>query len=417
MARETIFTLEATPIKYGPGAVADAGWEMQRLRAGRVLLVTDPGVAAAGHAERVQRSLEDAGIDVVVYDRSRVEPTLDSFQDAADFALDAGVEGFVSVGGGSSIDTAKVANLIVTHPAAVMEYVNPPIGEGRKPPAPLKPHLAIPTTSGTGSEATTVAVLDIPDKQVKTGISHRYLRPDQAIVDPDLARSLPAEVCASAGLDVVCHAAESFISRRYDTRDRPETPDDRPPYQGANPVADVWSQKALEYGGRFLRRAVADADDVEARGAMMLAASMAGVGFGSAGVHIPHACAYPIAGLKHEYRPPGYPDDHPFVPHGHSVIVTSPAAFRFTYEADPERHHRVAELLTGEPGDGPDALPEAIRALMRDVGAPSGIAELGYEEADIEALVEGALQQQRLLAVAPREVGPNDLAEILRASL
>ena len=204
-------------------------------------------------------------------------------------------------------------------------------------------------------------MLDIPDKQVKTGISHRYLRPDQAIVDPDLARSLPAEVCASAGLDVVCHAAESFISRRYDTRDRPDSPDDRPPYQGSNPVADVWSQKALEYGGRFLRRAVADADDVEARGAMMLAASMAGVGFGSAGVHIPHACAYPIAGLKHAYQPPGYPDDHPFVPHGHSVIVTSPAAFRFTYEADPERHHRVAELLTGEPADGPEALPEAIR--------------------------------------------------------
>jgi alcohol dehydrogenase class IV len=417
MARETIFTLEATPIKYGPGAVADAGWEMQRLRAHRVLLVTDPGVVKAGLTERVQRSLQEAGIEVVVYDRARVEPTLDSFQDAADFALDADVEGFVSVGGGSSIDTAKVANLIVSHPAAVMEYVNPPIGEGRKPPAPLRPHLAIPTTSGTGSEATTVAVLDIPDKRVKTGISHRYLRPDQAIVDPDLARTLPAEVCASAGLDVVCHAAESFISRRYDTRDRPETPDDRPPYQGSNPVADVWSQKALEYGGRFLRRAVADADDVEARGAMMLAASMAGVGFGSAGVHIPHACAYPIAGLKHAYQPPGYPDDHPFVPHGHSVIVTSPAAFRFTYEADPERHHRVAELLTGEPGDGPEALPEAIRALMRDVGAPAGIAELGYDEADIEALVEGALQQQRLLAVAPREVGANDLARILRESL
>ena len=417
MARETIFTLEATPIKYGPGAVADAGWELQRLRAGRVLLVTDPGVVAAGHAERVQRSLEAADIEVVVYDRARVEPTLDSFQAAADFALDADVEGFVSVGGGSSIDTAKVANLIVTHPAAVMAYVNPPIGEGRKPPAPLRPHLAIPTTSGTGSEATTVAVLDIPDKQVKTGISHRYLRPDQAIVDPDLARTMPAEVCASAGLDVICHAAESFISRPYDTRDRPESPGDRPPYQGANPVADVWSQKALEYGGRFLRRAVADADDVEARGMMMLAASMAGVGFGSAGVHIPHACAYPIAGLKHAYQPPGYPDDHPFVPHGHSVIVTSPAAFRFTYEADPERHHRAAELLTGERAEGPDALPEALSALMRDVGAPTGITELGYDEGDIERLVEGALQQQRLLAVAPREVGANDLAKILRESL
>jgi alcohol dehydrogenase class IV len=417
MARETVFTLEATPIKFGPGAVDDAGWEMQRLRARRVLLVTDPGVAAAGHAERVERSLRAAGIAVTVYDRARVEPTLGSFQDAADFALAADVDGFVSVGGGSSIDTAKVANLIVSHPAPVMDYVNPPIGAGRKPPAPLRPHLAIPTTSGTGSEATTVAVLDIPDKRVKTGISHRHLRPAQAIVDPDLARSLPAEVTASTGLDVICHAAESFIARPYDRRDRPATPDDRPPYQGSNPVADVWSQRALEYGGRYLRRAVGDAGDVEARGAMMLAASMAGVGFGSAGVHIPHACAYPIAGLKHVYRPPGYPDDHPLVPHGHSVIVTAPAAFRFTYAADPERHHRAAELLTGERAEGPGALPDALRALMRDVGAPAGIRELGYGEDDVAALVEGALQQQRLLAVAPREVGANDLAAILRESL
>ena len=243
-----------------------------------------------------------------------------------------------------------------------MDYVNPPVGEGRKPPSPLRPHLAIPTTSGTGAEATTVAVLDIPDLKVKTGISHRYLRPAQGIVDPELVRTLPAEVTSSTGLDVICHAAESYLARPYDERPRPASPDERPPYQGANPVADVWSAKALEYGGRYLRRAVADAEDLEARGAMMLAATMAGVGFGSAGVHIPHACAYPIAGLKHAYQPPGYPDDHPFVPHGHSVIVTAPAAFRFTYEAAPERHHRVAELLAGEPFEDAGAGHAARRA-------------------------------------------------------
>jgi alcohol dehydrogenase class IV len=416
---ETIFTLEATPIKYGPGAAADAGWELKRLGVKRALLVTDPGVAAIGHPERIRASIEAEGIEVVVYDRARVEPTLDSFQEAADFARDAGVDGFVSVGGGSSIDTAKVADLITTHPAPVMEYVNPPVGEGRKPPSPLRPHLAIPTTSGTGAEATTVAVLDIPDMKVKTGISHRYLRPAQGIVDPELVRTLPAEVTSSTGLDVICHAAESFLSRPYDERERPASPDDRPPYQGANPVADVWSAKALEYGGRYLRRAVADAEDLEARGAMMLAATMAGVGFGSAGVHIPHACAYPIAGLKHAYQPPGYPDDHPFVPHGHSVIVTAPAAFRFTYEAAPERHHHVAGLLAGEPlGDaGADTLPEVLRALMRDVDAPRGIAELGYDENDVPALVEGALKQQRLLVVSPRDVTGDDLGHILNASM
>ncbi|MEA2256708.1 MAG: hydroxyacid-oxoacid transhydrogenase [Solirubrobacteraceae bacterium] len=416
---ETIFTLEATPIKFGPGAAADAGWELKRLGVTRAMLVTDPGVAAIGQPDRVRQAIEAEGIEVVVYDRARVEPTLDSLQDAADFALEAGVDGFVSVGGGSSIDTAKVADLITTHPAPVMDYVNPPVGGGRKPPSPLRPHLAIPTSSGTGAEATTVAVLDIPDLKVKTGISHRYLRPAQGIVDPELVRTLPAEVTSSSGLDVICHAAESYLSRPYDQRERPASPDDRPPYQGANPVADVWSAKALEYGGRYLRRAVADSADLEARGLMMLAATMAGVGFGSAGVHIPHACAYPIAGLKHVYQPAGYPDDHPFVPHGHSVIVTAPAAFRFTYEAMPERHHHVAELLAGEPieSPGPDTLPDVLRRLMRDVDAPRGIAELGYTEDDVPALVEGALKQQRLLVVSPREVTDTDLGHILNASM
>jgi alcohol dehydrogenase class IV len=416
---ETVFTLEATPIKFGPGAAADAGWELERLGVTRALLVTDPGVAATGHPDRVRASIEAQGIAVVVYDRVRVEPTLGSLQDAADFARDAGVDGFVSVGGGSSIDTAKVADLIVSHPAPVMDYVNPPIGAGRTPPGPLLPHLAIPTTSGSGSEATTVAVLDVPDQHVKTGISHRYLRATQGIVDPELARTAPAEVVASAGLDVVCHAAESFLSRPYDSRPAPATPDDRPPYQGSNPIADVWSAKALEHGGRFLRRAVADPDDVEARGMMMLSATMAGVGFGSAGVHIPHACAYPIAGLRHEHRPAGYPADHPFVPHGHSVIVTAPAAFAFTYAAMPDRHHQVAELLLGAPLDdpGPSSLPDALRDLMRDVGAVRGLADLGYGDEDVPALVRGALKQQRLLAVAPREAGPEDLARILRASM
>jgi hydroxyacid-oxoacid transhydrogenase len=418
-SHETIFTLEATPIKFGPGAAQDAGWELKRLGVKRALLVTDPGVRKVGHADMVKERIEAEGIEVEVWDRARVEPTIDSFQEACDFALEAKVDGFVSVGGGSSIDTAKVANLITTHPAAVMDYVNPPVGEGQKPPSPLQPHLAIPTTSGTGAEATTVAVLDIPDMKVKTGISHRYLRPSQGLVDPDLVRTLPPEVVASTGLDVICHAAESFLSRPYDQRERPESPDDRPPYQGSNPVADVWSAKALEYGGKYLRRAVADGDDIEARGFMMLAASMAGVGFGSAGVHIPHACAYPIAGLKHEYQPAGYPEDHPLVPHGHSVIVTAPAAFRFTYEAMPERHHRVAELLNAGPVEDPDAdsLPDVIRRLMQDIDAARGIGELGYTEDDVPALVEGAMKQQRLLVVAPRDVDEDDLGHILNASM
>ena len=409
MSHETVFTLEATPIKFGPGASADAGWELQRLGASRVMVVSDPGVIRAGITERVVEAIEAAGIEAVVFDRVRVEPTAESLQEAADFAVDGNFDGFVGVGGGSSLDTAKVADLVATHPAAIMDYVNPPVGEGRKPPGPLQPLLAIPTTAGTGSEATTVAILDIPDQKTKSGISHRYLRPHQGIVDPELTRGLGAEVTSSCGLDVVCHAVESFVSKPYDQRERPESPDDRPPYQGANPVSDVWSAKALEYGGRYLRRAVADADDLEARGAMMLAASLAGIGFGSAGVHIPHACAYPIASLKHEFQPPGYPDDHPFVPHGWSVIVTAPAAFRFTYEADPDKHRRAAELIAGRelPDADENTLPEILTELMRDVGAPSGVRELGYGEDDVSRPGRGRGQA----AAAARDRAARGLGE------
>jgi len=416
---ETVFTMEATPIKYGPGASEEVGWEVKRMGVKRVMLVSDPGVVKANIAPRIQELIEAEGIEVEVWDRSRVEPTADSFQAAADFAAEGGFDGFVAVGGGSSIDTAKVSDLISTHSGEILDYVNPPVGGGKKPPSPLKPLLAVPTTAGTGAEATTVAILDIPDQRVKTGISHAYLRPDRGLVDPLLTMTMPSEVTSACGLDVVCHAAESYLTKPYDERPKVENPDERPPYQGANPIADMWSAKALEYGGKYLRRAVKDGEDIEARGAMMLGASLAGIGFGSAGVHIPHACAYPIAGLKHEFQPPGYPQDHPFVPHGWSVIVTAPAAFRFTYSAMPERHRQVAELLTGERIEKADenTLPEILIQLMKDVGAPKGVRDLGYDEGDIDDLVDGAMKQQRLLVGAPKEVSEEDLANILRESM
>ena len=414
--RETVFTIEATPVKFGPGAAADVGYEAARLGLAHVLLFADPALEATGARDRVLASLAAAGVTAVVYEGIRVEPTVESMQGAADFARHQSVDGIVALGGGSAIDHAKVANLIATHGGEILDYVNPPIGGGRRPPGPLMPLVAVPTTAGSGSEATTVAVLDVPDLKVKTGISHRTLRPTQAIVDPELATTAPAAVIASAGLDVVCHAVESFLCVPYTDRVRPATPADRPPYQGSNPVADVWSAQAIRFGGEFLRRAVRNADDVEARGRMMLAATMAGVGFGSAGVHVPHACAYPIAGMRHVYQADGYPSA--FVPHGFSVIVTAPAAFRFTYDAMPEKHHEAARLLTGgEVEEGPDALPDALLALMRDVGAPLDVSTLGYSDDDIPSLVAGAEKQQRLLVLAPKAPTSADLADIFRQSM
>ena len=411
-ARESMFTIEATPVKFGAGAAHDAGWEMKRLGGQRVFVVVDPEVMARGVARPVLDSLAAAGLDLVLYSEVETEPSRAALERAVAAAREARPDAFVAVGGGSAIDTAKVANLLYTHGGEIMDYVNPPVGLGHKPPSPLRPLLAVPTTAGSGSEATTVAILDLPDLKIKTGISHRYLRPAQAIVDPELSRAAPGPVIASAGLDVVCHAAESFLSRPYTTRERPASPDDHPPYQGSNPVADLWSAQALRYGGQYLRRAVAS-------GFMMLSATMAGVGFGSAGVHIPHSCAYPIAGLKHEYRDPGYPGSKVFVPHGFSVIVTAPAAFRFTFDADPAKHLLAAQFLTGDTyaPDDRDALPNALLQLMRDVGAPSGVAALGYDESDIPALIDGALKQQRLLAVAPKPPGRDDLERIFRESM
>lgn len=417
-AAETIFSLETASLKFGNGAVEEVGWELDRLGLKKPLLVVDPRLGMLGMTDRVLAILARSGLSAMVYDRIAVEPTLDSFGEAARFATEMQPDCFVALGGGSTIDTAKVANLVSTHGGAIIDYVNPPVGGGRKPPSPLVPLIAIPTTSGSGSEATTVAVLDIPDLKIKTGISHRYLRPALAIVDPELARSTPPAVTASCGLDVVCHAVESYISKPFNVRPKPTTPDDRPPYQGSNPIADIWSLKAIEFGGLYLRRAVASGDDFEARGTMMLGATMAGIGFGTAGVHIPHACAYPLAGLKHSFRAEGYETSHSFVPHGFSVIVTSPAAFRFTFDAAPEKHIRAAELLTGAPvsDPGPDSLPSALIDLMQAVGAPSGIAALGYDEADIPALVDGALKQQRLLVGAPKPIDAAGIEAVLRTS-
>ena len=317
--RESIFTVEATPVKFGPGAALETGWELARRGVRRVFFVVDPEVQRLGLAAPVLDAVRAEGIEVSVFLDVETEPTLAAFERAVAAARASGADAFAALGRRQRHRYGQGGQPGRSDGGEIMDYVNVPVGGGRRPQRPLYPLLALPTTSGSGSEATTVAILDLPELKIKTGISHASLRPAQAIVDPQLTRSAPAAVTASAGLDVVCHAAESFLSRPYTTRERPATPGDRPPYQGSNPVADVWSAQALRSGGRYLRRAVHDAGDEEARGAMMLSATMAGVGFGSAGVHIPHACAYPLAGLRHVYRHPGYPGDKRFVPHGFSV--------------------------------------------------------------------------------------------------
>ncbi len=419
-ALETVFTYAAPHLKLGPGASREVGYDLAAQGAKRVLVVTDAGVAATGAPEHVAQSLREAGVDVEIFDRSHVEPTDESLALAVEWARDNGRwDAFVAVGGGSSIDTAKAINLLTTNPGELMDYVNAPVGGGANPTEPLKPLVAVPTTTGTGSESTTICVLDVLSQHVKTGISHVSLRPTVAVVDPDLTVSQPPMVTACSGMDILCHALESYTAKPY-TSFVAKKASERVPYCGANPVADMWAEKSLMLMAGSFQRAVTDGSDKAARFDLALAATFAGMGFGNAGVHIPHANAYPIAGRVHDYRPADYPQDEAMVPHGMSVALTAPAAFAFTFDAAPDRHLHAAELLApGAPrtADPTDQLPSVLRSLMRAVGIPNGLAAIGYSSADFDDLVEGAMKQQRLLATAPKDVSEQDLHAIFQASL
>ncbi|HRX80642.1 MAG TPA: hydroxyacid-oxoacid transhydrogenase, partial [Pirellulaceae bacterium] len=327
-----------------------------------------------------------------------------------------------AVGGGSTIDTAKAANLYSTHPTDFFDYVNAPIGRGLPVPGPLKPLIAIPTTSGTGSETTGVAIFDYVDKHAKTGISHRFLKPTLGIIDPDNTRTLPPAVAAASGLDVLSHALESFTAIAYTLRPKPESPTARPAYQGANPISDIWALRALEMVNESLVRAVEDPSDDEARGQMLLAAAIAGIGFGNAGVHLPHAMSYPVAGMVRDFRPTGYDVDHALVPHGISVILHTPAVARFTAPSSPARHLRAAQALGADVAgashsDAAAVLAERVIELMRALNMPNGLKAVGYATDDIPALVEGTLQQQRITKLSPIEAGRTELAQLFQDSL
>jgi alcohol dehydrogenase class IV len=417
---ETIFTWGAPPLKFGPGAVDEIGFDLAQYDVRRALIITDAAIAATGIPSRVAGTLQRYEITAEIFDGVHVEPTDDSLSKAIGYAAGQGPwDGFVAIGGGSSIDTAKAVSLLTSYPGDLMDYVNKPVGAAKPPPGPVKPLIAVPTTAGTGAESTAMCIMDVLSMRVKTGISHWRLRPTLAVVDPLVTLTMPPEVTASCGMDVVCHAVESYTARDYRTFPRKQ-PEQRVTYCGANPVSDLWCEEAMRLIAESLRQAVSDGDDIEARSRMMMAATFAGMGFGNAGVHIPHANAYPIAGMIRDYHPTGYPREEPMVPHGQAVSLTAPAAFRFTFESAPQRHLRAAELLSG--GGTVDAseaerLPSVLTDLMRDIGIPNGIAAVGYDAGDVPDLVPGTMKQQRLLATAPRDVGPEEIGAILRDSL
>ena len=397
--------------------------DLSDLAATRVLVVADPNLTRLPPVQTVLESLDSQRVPFTLFDRVSIEPTDRSWRDAIAFAAAQEFDALVAVGGGSTIDTAKAINLFTTHPPAdFYDYVNAPVGKAIPVPGKLKPLFAVPTTAGTGSETTGVCIFDDTGRRVKTGISSRWLKPTLALLDPDHTRTMPPEVAASSGLDILCHAVESYTAKPFTDRPRPDRPRMRPPYQGANPISDVWSLQALRMLAKYFVRAVEDPSDEEARGQMLLAASYAGIGFGTAGVHLPHAMSYPVAGNGRGYRGPGYSTDHPLVPHGVSVILNAPAAFRFTAPANPQRHLEAAQALGADVSRAPAADAGAILAdriiwVMQRLNVPAGLRAVGYTSSDIPALVEGTLLQQRLTTLSPRAARAEDLAKIFEAAL
>jgi hydroxyacid-oxoacid transhydrogenase len=395
---------------------------MEEQGAHRVMVLTDTNLRDKEPVSVTLEALRKHSIDAVLYDQVSVEPTDVSFKEAIQFAEEGHFDGFVAVGGGSSMDTAKAANLYSTYPADLMTYVNPPIGGGKPVPGPLKPLIAVPTTAGTGSETTGVAIFDFLEMNAKTGIAHRALRPIRGIVDPNNTRSLPKMVAACTGLDQLTHALESLTALPYNQRPAPEHPKLRPAYQGANPISHIWASRAIEIISHKLVRVIEDPSDDEARGEVLLAATYAGIGFGNGGVHLPHGMSYPVSGMVRDYVPEGYPPGHPLVPHGMAVVLNAPAVFRFTAPANPEVHLYAAKLMgkdisRASPDDAGEVLASAVVELMRKVGMPNGLNAVGYGPEDVDKLVGGTLPQHRVTKLSPRPASAEDLKQLFLDSL
>jgi len=421
--KEFAFQMSASNIRFGAGVTREIGLDLVELGVQRIMILTDPILQNLPPVVTALESIGETGIEYDLFDRVQIEPKDASFKEAIEFAQRGSFDGFVAIGGGSTMDTAKAANLYATYPPDdFLDYVNAPIGKGLPVPGPLKPLIAVPTTSGTGSETTGVAIFDLASMHAKTGIAHRQLKPTLGIVDPNNTRTLPVEIAASTGLDVLSHAIESYTAIPFTSRPYPEQPILRPAYQGSNPISDIWALQALRMVDEYLPRAVEDPSDDEARGNMMLAASYAGMGFGNAGVHLPHGMSYPVSSMVRTYVPPGYPESRPLVPHGTSVILNAPAVFRFTADAAPQRHLKAAEALgadisSAKDHDAGDLLASRIIEFMQRLKVPNGLSEVGYTSDDIPALVEGTLPQHRVTKLSPKPAEREDLAAMFEDAM
>jgi len=435
-ALEYAFEMACSNIKYGRGATKEVGFDLKNLGAKRVFLVTDPVLSKLPPVIKAREALEAAGVEYHFYDQTRVEPTDKSFKHAIEACKSYAPDAILAVGGGSSMDTAKAANLYYCHPEAdFFDFVNAPIGKAKPVLKELLPLVCVTTTAGTGSEVTGITIFDHTEIGAKTGIGSRMLKPTLGIIDPDHLQHAPKNVRAYCGFDVLCHALESYTAIPFDSRPLPKSPEYRPTYQGSNPISDVWSLHALQICRDSFEKSVLE-DNIDCQANMHLASAFAGIGFGNAGVHLCHGMSYPISGniknTKNQYSPdklvPGvYGDHRPIVPHGLSVCITAPAVFETCAESNPEIQKRslnAAAVLTGNDdlrnaklSDSGRILSDVMRGYMNNLSIPNGLNGLGYDSSDVDKLIKGTLPQRRVLDLAPIDVNEESVGRLLESSM
>jgi alcohol dehydrogenase class IV len=392
--RETWTFHSAGQIVFGRGAVNQLGDVMTRLGANRVLIVTDPVLDKVGTLERVRRPLAEAGIEVDAFTGGEPEPSMRAanacFVKASAFEPNA----LVGLGGGSNMDLAKLTATLLAHGGAPRDYVG-----DDKIPGPIFPLICVPTTAGTGSEVSAASVVTDTEQQIKVGILSNYLRPAAAVVDPLLTVSCPPKVTADSGIDALTHAIEAYTA--VDNAHFPLPPGERTVYQGKHPLGDMCAEKAIRLIGQFLRRAVRDGNDLEAREGMALAATLAGLAFSNVGVALVHAMEYPIGGAVH-------------CSHGCGNGLLLPYVMRFNLPARPREFADVARFLGEEPNA--ERAIDAVERLRGDIDIPSRLRDIGVREEQLASFAEKAAGIRRILRVNPRVPSVDDVLGIYRAA-
>lgn len=391
----------AGELVFGPGAAKELGDRAARAGLRRVLVVTDPPLAAAGILEQARLPLESAGLAVEVFDDGEPEPSFAVVDRCLHAARRFKPDAFLGLGGGSNMDLAKITAVVYSHGGAPRDYV----GDDRVP-GPVTSILCMPTTAGTGSEVSASCVLTDEEAQVKVGILSNHLRPRLAIVDPLLTLGCPKRVTADAGIDALTHAIEAYTA--VDNEFFPLPPGERTVYQGKHPLGDCIAEKAIALAGEHLVRAVEEPDNLTARTGMALAATLGGLAFSNVGVALVHAMEYPIGGAVH-------------CSHGLGNGLLLPYVMRFNLPARKAAFARVAKLL-GRQVQGvelevaAEAAVTAVEETRERIGIPRRLRELGVTEEQLPGLADKAFAVKRILRVNPRMPSREEILEIYRSA-